>query len=32
MGGKKKAAGKAGDGEEEKYDPAQMTTMLAAQV
>ncbi len=33
MGGKKKGgAGKAGDGEEEKYDPAMMTTMLAAQV
>ncbi len=35
MGGKKKGAGgaKKGDGsEEDKYDPAMMTTMLAAQV
>ena len=30
MGGKKKAAGKGGEGEEDKYDPAMMTTMLAA--
>ncbi len=35
MGGKKKAnaGGKKGDGsEEDRYDPAMMTTMLAAQV
>ena len=34
MGGKKKggSGGKKGESEEDKYDPAQMTVMLAAQV
>ena len=32
MGGKKKGAGKKGDGDDDKYDPAQMTIILAAQV
>lgn len=33
MGGKKKGGGKKGDGgEDDKYDPAQMTLILAAQV
>ncbi len=34
MGGKKKggSGGKNADSEEDKYDPAQMTVMLAAQV
>ena len=33
MGGKKKNAGKKGDADgEDKYDPAQMTIILAAQV
>ena len=33
MGGKKKGGGKKGDGgEDDKYDPAQMTIILQAQV
>ena len=33
MGGKKKGGGKKGDADgEDKYDPAQMTIILAAQV
>ena len=32
MGGKKKGGAKKGDGDDDKYDPAQMTIILAAQV
>jgi hypothetical protein len=30
MGGKKKGGAKKGDGDDDKYDPAQMTIILAA--
>ena len=32
MGGKKKGGAKKGDGDDDKYDPAQMTIILGAQV